>query len=300
MRLKNLKSYMMPVSMIIGIVFYATLSKLSFLTQYLIFFMLLISYTNISLKDVKFKRLHLYLLSIQLFGSIFAYIFLRYIDPVIAQGAMICILAPTATSAVVITDMLGGNTASLTAYSLLSNMTIAIVAPIFFSLLSDNSAITFWDEFTQIAQQVFILLLLPFIISAFISKAVPKLHRRINSAQSISFILWNIALVIVTARTVLFLLEEGSAHIHTSCILFFLILIICALQFIIGRKLGKRFNDTIAAGQGLGQKNTILSIWVAQTYLNPLSSIGPGAYVLWQNIINSYQVWRKQRNDVNS
>jgi bile acid:Na+ symporter, BASS family len=31
-------------------------------------------------------------------------------------------------------------------------------------------------------------------------------------------------------------------------------------------------------------------------YLNPIASIGPGAYVLWQNIINSYQVWLKRKS----
>jgi len=59
--------------------------------------------------------------------------------------------------------------------------------------------------------------------------------------------------------------------------------------------IGKRYDDTVAGGQGLGQKNTILAIWMAQMYLNPIASIGPGAYVLWQNIINSYQVWLKRK-----
>ncbi|MDR0371845.1 MAG: transporter, partial [Prevotellaceae bacterium] len=31
-------------------------------------------------------------------------------------------------------------------------------------------------------------------------------------------------------------------------------------------------------------------------YLNPVSSIGPGTYVLWQNIVNSYQIWRKRKS----
>lgn len=286
--------------MIIGIIFFKPLSNLSFLTQYLIFFMLLISYTSLSLKDIKFSKLHLYLLCIQLLGSILTYFILQFFDPIIAEGVMICILAPTATSAIVITAMLGGNTASLTAYSLLSNITIAIVAPIFFSLLNNTSDLTFWGEFSQISKKIFVLLLLPFIISIFINKLTPKLANRIKSTQSISFILWNIALIIVTARTVQFIIEEGSTHLATVGILFFLVFIICSLQFIIGRKLGSRFNDTIAGGQGLGQKNTILSIWMAQTYLNPLSSIGPSAYILWQNIINSYQVWKKQREKLNS
>ena len=52
------------------------------------------------------------------------------------------------------------------------------------------------------------------------------------------------------------------------------------------------------AGQALGQKNTVLAIWMAVTYLNPLSSVGPGSYVVWQNIINSWQLWKKRKNEI--
>ena len=57
------------------------------------------------------------------------------------------------------------------------------------------------------------------------------------------------------------------------------------------------YSDRISAGQALGQKNTVLAIWMAYTYLDPLSSVGPGSYVLWQNLFNSYQLWKKRKND---
>ncbi len=288
---------MMPISMTVGAVFYPYLSELAFLTPYLIFLMLLITYTNISIRSVRFSMLHFWLLAIQLIGSIIAYVAIRDIDPIIAQSAMICILAPTATSAVVITGMLGGNTASLTAFSLLSNLTVAVVAPLLFTIIGGHSGFSFWEELQGIAFRVFILLLLPFLIAILLAKFSPKACTKIRTSQSYSFYLWNIALMIVTARTVNFLLFEGSSHITTSLIIFWLTLIICIVQFYIGRRLGRHYNDTIAGGQGLGQKNTILSIWMAQTYLNPISSIGPGAYILWQNIINSGQVWHKQRRN---
>ncbi len=74
-------------------------------------------------------------------------------------------------------------------------------------------------------------------------------------------------------------------------------LAICVAQFALGRRVGRRYGDTISGGQGLGQKNTILAIWMAQTYLNPLSSIAPASYVLWQNMINSFQLWLKERRE---
>lgn len=74
-------------------------------------------------------------------------------------------------------------------------------------------------------------------------------------------------------------------------------LIICLLQFWFGRRIGNKYNRTVTGGQGLGQKNTILAIWLTQTYLSPVASIGPGAYVIWQNIVNSYQLWRKEHHE---
>ncbi|SHF79773.1 bile acid:Na+ symporter, BASS family [Dysgonomonas macrotermitis] len=285
----------MPISMSIGIVFYPVLSQLGFLTPYLIFFMLLLSYSNLSFRTIRFSKLHFWLLGIQLIGSVVVYGLLSsLVDPIVAQGVMICVLAPTATSAVVITGMLDGNMSSLTAYSLLSNLAVAVVAPVLFTLIGNNQGeMSFIAEFWEIGQRIFVLLLLPFIISIVISQVSPRTHSFIRKQKSMSFYLWNIALIIVTARTVLFLLTEGQGHFLLVCLIFFLAFVVCAGQFLTGRKLGRKYDDTVAGGQGLGQKNTILAIWMAQSYLNPISSIGPGAYILWQNMINSYQVWRK-------
>ena len=55
--------------------------------------------------------------------------------------------------------------------------------------------------------------------------------------------------------------------------------------------------SAIDAGQALGQKNTAFAIWIAYTYLDPLSSVGPGCYILWQNIVNSIELWDKRKKD---
>ncbi|KAA6308376.1 hypothetical protein EZS27_039945, partial [termite gut metagenome] len=65
--------------------------------------------------------------------------------------------------------------------------------------------------------------------------------------------------------------------------------------FFTGKTLGSNYNDRIISGQALGQKNTILAIWMAHTYLNPLAAVGPGFYVLWQNVINSWQLWMRNK-----
>lgn len=286
---------MMPIAMTMGIILHSYVSMMSFLTPYLIVVMLLITYCNISLKDIRFTRLHLWLILIQTFGSVIIYLSLLPIHPLIAQGAMICVFAPTATAAPVITGMLGGNVASLTAYSLLSNMTVVIVAPIIFSFTGEINAESFTYSLWVVFQKVSLLLFLPFFGALILQRFFPRVHYEISKAKSLSFYLWSIALIIITGKTVQFILDQESPNYIIEASIAISALILCVSQFVVGRRIGTIYKDTIAGGQGLGQKNTILAIWMAQTYLNPVSSIGPGAYVLWQNIVNSYQVWRKRK-----
>jgi BASS family bile acid:Na+ symporter len=111
-----------------------------------------------------------------------------------------------------------------------------------------------------------------------------------------SFYIWSLALCVVSGRTVSFILSQSTSNHSIEILIAIAAFLVCAGQFMLGRKVGSRYDNTIAGGQGLGQKNTILAIWMAQTYLNPIASLGPGAYVLWQNIVNSYQVWLKRKS----
>ncbi|MGE4587856.1 MAG: hypothetical protein AB7D05_10990, partial [Mangrovibacterium sp.] len=69
----------------------------------------------------------------------------------------------------------------------------------------------------------------------------------------------------------------------------------CMLQFFLGHKLGVRYGEPVAGTQGLGQKNTVLMIWMSLTYLDPLSSIAPVAYVVCHNVVNALQLHRHAR-----
>lgn len=59
-------------------------------------------------------------------------------------------------------------------------------------------------------------------------------------------------------------------------------------------QIGETSHDRISGGQSLGQKNTILAIWIGTTYLNPTSGIIMGAYMLWQNVCNALQLSYKR------
>jgi len=287
---------MMPISITVGALFYKFFMALSLLTPYLIFVMLFLTYCTLHLKQMRLSHLHVWLILIQIFGSLGVFFVLSPINVTLAQGAMVCVLAPTGTAAPVITGMLKGNVGSLTAYSLISNMCVALAAPVIFSLVGSYQNLPFFESFLAISQRVFVLLFLPFALAMIMQKFIPDITTKIASFSGLSFYLWSLALCVVTGRTVVFILQQNTTSHLTEILVAAGALVVCVAQFLIGRGIGKHYDDTVAGGQGLGQKNTILAIWMAQMYLNPIASIGPGAYVLWQNLINSYQVWLHRKN----
>ena len=294
--LKFFKDWTLPIAMLVGAVGYPLFITLSFLTPVLIFTMLLLTFCKVSPRELKPKPLHLWLLLIQIFGALAVYLLLYRFNKIVAEGVMVCIICPTATAAAVITSKLGGSASSLTTYTLIGNVGAAVAVPIFFPLIEAHADVSFWSSFLLILSKVFPLLICPFLVAWLLQKFLPKVHRVLLSYHELAFYLWAISLTIVTAQTLSSLIND-PADGFTEIIIALAALVACCLQFFLGKTLGSMYNDRISGGQALGQKNTILAIWMAHAYLNPLSSVGPGSYVLWQNIINSWQLWKKRKKN---
>ena len=292
--LRIIKNWTLPIAMLTGVAAYQWISHISFLTPYLIFIMLLVTFCKLSPRDIRIRPAHIWLLLTQLIGCLLVYGLVRLYHPIVAQGAFICVFASTAISAAVITGMLGGSVGFITSYLLLCNIGVAVAAPILFPLIGPHSDISFIAAFLYIGERMVIVLTLPLGIAWFIRYYLPRLNNKILSVPKLPYYLWAVSLTIVTGSTVKFLVEQEDPDYKTIIGLAAVSLILCIGQFLIGRRIGRHYADPVSCGQGLGQKNTILAIWMAQTYLNPISSVAPAAYVLWQNIINSYQLWLKK------
>ena len=296
--LQQFKNWMLPIAMIVGGVFHSFFASLAFLTPYLIFLMLLVPYCKLSLGELRIAPLHVRLLLVQIAGGLGLYLALAPIDPLLAQGTFICVLAPTATSAAVVTGMLGGSVASLATYCLLSNMVVALISPVVFSFVGSQVSLPLLDSLLRIGRQMIPLLILPFVAALALQRFWPRAYRALRQRQSISCYLWAVSLTIVMGNTISFLIRQDSSRYGDELLLAGASLVACVCQFVIGRRIGRKHDLKISGAQGLGQKNTVLAIWMAQTYLLPIASVGPAAYVVWQNFVNSYQIYKKDREAV--
>lgn len=294
--LRRLKPWMLPLAMLCGLLFHNAIEAVAFLTPWLIFAMLFITFCRLDPKKMRITGLSLSLLAVQLGGAVAVYLALLPVSVDVAQGAFICVFCPTATAAPVITGMLGGNISRLATFSLVSNMAVAVTAPAAFTLMG-TTEIDFAESVSTIALRVLPLILGPLVAALVLKGIAPTVHRHISSSQSIGFYLWAVSLIIVVGRAVSFVMKEPPSRIPELVALALVAGVVCIVQFVVGRRIGRRYGDRIAGAQGLGQKNTVLAIWMALTYLNPVTSVAPAAYIAWQNTINSLQIYLKQKKE---
>ena len=290
---QQIKNMMLPVAMIGGAVFYKWMGYLSFLSPYLIFIMLFITYCKLNFRDFKPTRLNLVLLLTHMAIAPPSYLLILPFSHKVAEGVFICVFIPTATAAPVITSMLGGSISFVATYSLLCNALVAVAGPFVLARIGDAGDMTFLQSACIIGAKVFPLLILP-LAAAFILRFVaPKFHKAVTTHQQISFYMWAISLFIIVGSCVSFTINNWRpGEVWNVIFLATGALAVCLLQFFIGRRIGKRNGDAVSGGQSLGQKNTVLAVWMAMAYMNPIASIAPAAYIAWQNIVNSWQLVR--------
>lgn len=290
---QRIKPWLLPGAMIGGILFHDIIALVEFVTPYLIFAMLLITFCKVKPREFKVTSLSWALLAVQIGGAMISYFAIAPFNDVVAQGVMICFFCPTATAAPVVTGMLGGGVSRVATFSIISNVTVALLAPFAFTFIASSSAqVSILDSQVSIMQRVAPLLLLPMLTAFLLQWFAPKVSNCVAKSQGVSFYLWAVALFVVVGRAVSFVMNEPSDEIPTMIAIALGAAVACCLQFWVGRKIGYLCGDKVAGAQALGQKNTILAIWLALTWLQPLASVGPAAYIAWQNIINSAQLYK--------
>lgn len=272
-----------------------------YIMPFMIFVMLFTTFCKVNPREMRIRRWHVVMILFQLVCCLAVALPVHYFPDfgysVVAQGALVCLIAPTGTAAAVIAGRLGGNETTLTTYTIVSNLVAAVMIPLVFPLVELHSAGSFAEQFALILRHVFPLLICPFLAAWALRESAPKAHALVvKFCGSLAFYLWGVSLVIAIGLT---LRSVVNSHFnpHVLVLLALSGLIVCAWQFGTGKFVGRHYNDYISCGQGNGQKNTLLAIWTAYTYLSPVISVAPSCYIVWQNIVNSWQLWAKGKRD---
>ena len=307
--LRFLKDWTLPVAMVVGTVVYLLFAFtpqldgageffgpiISDIFPLFMFLILFVTFCKVDFRRLRPVGWHLWVGAFQVVFVIMvvAAVLTFHIQGenlILLEALLTCIIGPCAAAAAVVTAKLGGDLEEMTTYTFLSNLLTAVMVPVCFPLIDPSVSMGFWHAFFLILYKVCLVLVVPMLLAYVVKHFMHRLHQWVVGVKDLSFYLWGFSLTIVTGTTV-----KNIVHADTSVAFLVVIalsgLMVCLLQFAVGRYVGHFFHRTQEAGQALGQKNTVFAIWIAYTYLNPISSVGPGCYILWQNVINSIELW---------
>ena len=312
--LNLLKNWTLPVAMLFGTAVYLLFAFVPaldgvgetlepFFDDILPLFMFLILFITFCKVDFHAMRPVGWHLWVGIFQVLFVFIISSSIivfhitgdNLILLEALLTCIIGPCAAAAAVVTAKLGGSLEQMTTYTFLSNFITAILVPVCFPLIDRSVHLDFWPAFWLILYKVCLVLVLPMLLAYIVKHRMHRFHRWVIGVKDLSFYLWAVSLAMVTGVTL-----RNIVHAETSVgfllVIAAMALLLCLIQFAVGRYVGHFFNRTQEAGQALGQKNTAFAIWIAYMYLNPLSSVGPGCYILWQNCVNSIELWQHRKS----
>ena len=293
-KMDKFRSLVLPIAIVLGLLLHKYCAMFTPYVPILIFAMLLLNFAAVDVKKLKITMLDVWLMLFQIVVSMGSYWLVMLLGggDAIAEGILAGVLCPVAASVVVISCMLGANRETVTTYTILGNLMVAVVAPIYFSFIGQQQDMPFIDSFWLILKRVSPIIALPFVLALCMQHWLPKINGFLCRIKGVSFYLWALALLFTLGQTIDFMFMYGKKNLGSIIALGIASLIFCVIQFGFGKWLGKKYGDKMAGGQLLGQKNTAMGIWMANTYLNPLASVFPALYSIWQNLFNSWQMWK--------
>ena len=290
------RPYVLPVAIVLGLLLHRWCAIFSFLVPYIIFCILLLTFSAVDLRRLKFRPLDLWLMLFQVVVSIGGYLLIRLFggDIIIAEGVLIGVLCPVASSVAVISCLLGANRATVTTYTIVGNLMVALVAPVVFTLIGHHPELNLWNSILMMFSKIGTTLALPFFLALVLQRWLPKVNAVVCRVNILGFYLWALALLFTLGQTIDFIFLHGKGNWSSIVWLGTLSLFFCVVQFGTGRLIGRRYGNRIGGGQLLGQKNSAMGIWMANTFLTPLAAVFLAFYSIWQNVFNAWQMAKKK------
>ena len=311
--LRLVNHYTLPVAMAAGAGLYALFASVpslgfvatraprvvNMLFPATLFITLFTTFARVDFSRMRPRRWHLALLAVQTALVALLVAAIRYAPSpsthILLESLLTCAIAPCAAAAPVVTSQLGGDLASMATYLLIASLFCTLTIPAVFPLVEPDAGIPFWTAALAILQRLAAVMLLPLLGGWAVRHCSHSTYEWIQRHPRLSFHTWCLSLMMISGLTVRNIVHAPFPPLTVVAIALGSLLV-CLLHYAIGHLVGRHMPEPINIRQGAFQKNTALAIYISSLYLHPVASIGAGCYVLWQNIVNAYELRPQGKN----
>ena len=170
---------------------------------------------------------------------------------------------------------------------------MALLIPFLLPLLMNSNADI---SIGRILFPVIVTLSVPLSTAQIVKHFLPEVWKKFIGWKDSSFYILVVKIYIATSDASNYIQSELTTNIEIIFLIALVSGLLCVLFFTLGWFIGgKEFSAE--ASQSLGQKNNAFTIWIALTFMNPLTVLGPVFYVLVQNIYISWELFKHRDSE---
>lgn len=282
---------MIVIPLVLGM-FLPKLSAFGFVIRPLLIAMLFMVYLQLDVKELKPRAAHWAILGANLFIGVAAYLVLSLTGRCdLAWAAFFIGITPTATAAPVIMNLLHGRVGFVVSGFVVTNVGISLaLVPLIPAVTGHFDA----GFMLRVFRDLLLIMALPFALALALRKFVPAAETWPKRFKMLSLSMWSAMLLVISAGASDFLRRNRDVSPWIVVGIAGIAAAICAVNFTLGHFImPRRFRRE--GSQTLGQKNTMLTLYLAQTFASPLAALGPTFYVICHNAWNSCQLFMYDR-----
>ena len=290
-----LRPAMIVIPLVLGI-FFPQAAVLKPLIRWGMIAMLFMVYLQLDLRELKPRFAHWVILAANLGVGVAGYLVFKVLgQQELAWAAFFIGITPTATAAPVIMNFLNGRVGFVVSGLVITNVGISLALLPLIPAVTGNLS---WSFALDVFQNLVVIMALPCVAALIVRKFRPDATAWPKKFKMLSLSIWSLLLFIISAGASAFLRSNADVSPFVVVEIAGLSALICAVNFILGywivpRELRREGSQT------LGQKNTMLTLYLAMTFASPLAALGPTFYVICHNTWNACQLFmydRKQKS----
>jgi len=281
------KSLLILIAIAIGILF-PIFYEYTFLIKYSIMTMLFFVFLDMTVNRQIVQPLHWkVLIANAILPVLFYFIFALY-DSTIAIAAFLIALAPTAAAAPIIAQLMNKRIEIVAASTLITSIGMALIIPF---LLPYFAEVKGGIDTKSVLLPVLIVVFVPLTLAQMVKFGLPKVQQQLLKIKGISLYLFLMNVYLAVAKSTHFIKTSNDIAFQTIVGIAIAAGIVCLVHFQLGEWISRK-NVAIESSLALGRKNTMFVLWLSLTFISPVAALSPIFYIIWQNIYNSWQLWR--------
>lgn len=270
--------------------------SLTFLVRYLLIGMLFIVFLQVKAEKMIPEKSHWKILCANLLIGLFCWgsVLALSGDRTLALAAFFTGIIPTACAAPVVIKFLDGSVEFTVTGFIINTVGISLALTGLIPLTTGNFTLSF---FSRVAGTLLLVIALPAAGAFLVRKFYKGAQGLAQKLGDVSFLMWNMMLFVTASSACRSIRETPEMGWKVLVWIGGLSCLICILNFTVGYWIVPKHLRR-EGSQVLGQKNTMLLLYIALTYGGPIPALGPTFYVLWQNLWNSFQMYSHDRKKV--